>query len=62
MNSVDDDKWQEIWINVYNGTKLSKLTWYSIAGNHDWFVHQYVLQTISRFINNEHPSLLGIKM
>ncbi|CAG8585786.1 14619_t:CDS:10 [Acaulospora morrowiae] len=39
VNSVDDDKWKEVWINVYNGPKLSKLTWYSIAGNHDWYTN-----------------------
>ncbi|CAJ0828974.1 9362_t:CDS:10 [Entrophospora sp. SA101] len=63
INSVDDPKWEEIWLNVYNGPKLSKLTWYSVAGNHDWYSNitaqvDYSLNKNSRFFL---PSLFYVR-
>nr|CAG8434005.1 13830_t:CDS:2 [Entrophospora candida] len=63
INSVDDPKWEDIWLNVYNGPKLSKLTWYSVAGNHDWYSNitaqvDYSLNKNSRFFL---PSLFYVR-
>ncbi|CAG8458454.1 9528_t:CDS:2 [Scutellospora calospora] len=33
-----DPKWNTYWLDVYNGT-LSEITWYTVAGNHDWYAN-----------------------
>lgn len=33
--SVDDDRFQDSWKNVYDGDSLKDLTWYMSVGNHD---------------------------
>ncbi|CAG8649804.1 uncharacterized protein OCT59_021805 [Rhizophagus irregularis] len=61
--SVNDSKWEEIWLNVYNSTKLRKLPWYTVAGNHDWYTNvtaqiEYSLTINSRFF---FPSLFYVR-
>ncbi|CAH1770849.1 8679_t:CDS:2, partial [Entrophospora sp. SA101] len=34
VESVEDEKWNTTWLNIYKD-KLSKIPWYSVAGNHD---------------------------
>ncbi|CAG8698698.1 23095_t:CDS:2 [Dentiscutata erythropus] len=34
--SETDPKWKSYWLDVYGG-QLANITWYSIAGNHDWY-------------------------
>jgi tartrate-resistant acid phosphatase type 5 len=61
--SVNDSKWEEIWLNVYNSTKLRRLPWYTVAGNHDWYTNitaqiEYSLTVDSRFF---FPSLFYVR-
>ncbi|CAI2181660.1 8567_t:CDS:2 [Funneliformis geosporum] len=36
VSSVYDAKWDKVWKNAYKG-RLSKIPWYIVAGNHDWY-------------------------
>ncbi|CAG8566337.1 8622_t:CDS:2, partial [Paraglomus occultum] len=54
VQTVDDEKWNTIWLDVYNGKKLSSINWYTVAGNHDWYNNvsaqiDYSLHKNSRF-------------
>ena len=59
--SVNDSKWEEIWLNVYNSTKLRRLSWYTVAGNHDWLV-KTVQSNIIYFIKINAILIIGIQI
>ncbi|CAG8622575.1 8852_t:CDS:2 [Gigaspora rosea] len=36
ISSISDTKWKSYWLDMYGG-RLKDVTWFSIAGNHDWY-------------------------
>ncbi|KAF0486240.1 Metallo-dependent phosphatase [Gigaspora margarita] len=36
VSSISDTKWKSYWLDIYGG-RLKDITWYSVAGNHDWY-------------------------
>lgn len=36
VKSVNDDDWQEHWLDIYNHRNLAKLDWWAVAGNHEY--------------------------
>ncbi|KAI9344362.1 Metallo-dependent phosphatase-like protein, partial [Obelidium mucronatum] len=36
IQTADDAKFTQIWANVFNGTYLKTLPWWTVMGNHDW--------------------------
>ncbi|RIB26712.1 Metallo-dependent phosphatase-like protein [Gigaspora rosea] len=60
--SITDSKWKTYWLDVYGG-KLKDITWFSVAGNHDWYSNitaevEYFWDVDSRFFL---PSLYYVR-
>ncbi|CAG8838291.1 14685_t:CDS:2, partial [Gigaspora margarita] len=36
VSSISDTKWKSYWLDMY-GDRLKDVTWFSVAGNHDWY-------------------------
>mmetsp|Transcript_3512 Transcript_3512/g.4725 ORF Transcript_3512/g.4725 Transcript_3512/m.4725 type:complete len:438 (+) Transcript_3512:232-1545(+) len=36
IDDINDERWDTSFEDVFNGKRLSELTWYSTLGNHDW--------------------------